>query len=161
MEFTIRRAAVTDLPALLELEQLFPGDRLDRRGFRHLLLRAHADLWVAVTDGVLLGSAVVLYRRNAPSARLYSLVVAPSARRRGVARRLVRALERASAKRGVRRIHLEVRCDNAAAIRLYPKLGYRPAGRLPRFYEDGQDALRFERVLPRNGSPSAQCDLAA
>jgi [ribosomal protein S18]-alanine N-acetyltransferase len=161
MHFTIRRAAATDLPALLALEQLFPGDRLDRRGFRYLLTRAHADLWVAAGEGMLLGNAVVLYRRNAPSARLYSLVVAPGARRQGVAHRLVRALERAAAERGVHRIHLEVRCDNTAAMRLYQKLGYQLSGRLPCFYEDGQDALRFERALPRDGSPNAPRDLAA
>ncbi len=151
MNFEIRRAAFRDLTALLALEASFPGDRLSRRGFRHLLRRANGDVWVAVDRDGLLGNAVVLYRRNAKSARLYSLVVAAAARGRGIARALLETAELAAAARRAQRLYLEVRCDNDAAIRLYQKLGYRLLGRLPRFYEDGQDALRFERRLDANG----------
>jgi ribosomal protein S18 acetylase RimI-like enzyme len=161
MDFTIRRAAAKDLSALLALEQLFPGDRLNRQNFRYLLTRAHADIWVAADVTALLGVAVVLYRRNAESARLYSLVVAENARRQGVARNLVQVAERGAAARALQYMHLEVRCDNAHAIRLYQKLGYRLLGRLSHFYEDGEDALRLERMLPLNGSPDAPRDLAA
>lgn len=161
MDFTIRRAGIADLPGLVALEELFPSDRLGVREFRHLLTRAHAEVWVAVDGTTLLGNVVILYRRGTPRARIYSLVVAASARRRGIARALVRAAENAAAARALRRVQLEVRCDNTAAIGLYCKIGYQPIGRLPRFYDDGQDALRLERVLPLKGSPDAPLNLAA
>lgn len=155
MTFAIRRADLGDLAALLALERNFPGDRLTRYGLRHLLTRAHADIWVAAHGDALLGNAVVLYRRNTTSARLYSLVVAPAARGRGIAHALVRTAESVAAARAVQRVYLEVRRDNAAALRLYQKLGYRLVAQLPRYYDDGQEALRFERLLPPNRSRAA------
>lgn len=161
MSLHIRRAGRADLAALVMLERSFPGDRLTRRGFRHLLTRAHADVWVAADGAELLGNAVVLYRTHTTSARLYSLVVAPVARGRGIARALVQAAEAAATARRVRRMFLEVRCDNAAAIRLYQKLGYRLMGQLPGFYEDGADGWRLENLLPIDGAPAGPRKLAA
>jgi [ribosomal protein S18]-alanine N-acetyltransferase len=40
-----------------------------------------------------------------------------------------------------------VRYDNAAAIALYEKLGYRQFDRYPGYYADGAEALRFEKTL--------------
>ena len=161
MNSTIRRAGLADLAALIALERCFPGDRLSARSFRHLLTHARADVWVAADASELLGNAVVLYRRHSTRGRLYSLVVAPSARGRGIARALVEAAETAAAAAGARHLYLEVRCDNAAAIGLYRKLGYHPVARLPRYYEDGQDAIRLERPLALNGSPARPRDSAA
>jgi hypothetical protein len=44
-------------------------------------------------------------------------------------------------------MRLEVRIDNVAAIGLYRALGYREIGRIPDYYADHTDALRFERAL--------------
>lgn len=152
MRFAIRRADVADVTGLVALEGLFPGDRLNEREFRHLLTAAHAEVWIAADGGLLLGNAAVLYRRKESSARLYSLVVAPTARRHGIARALIQTAESAATARAVQRMRLEVRRENSGAIHLYHKLGYRLVGMLPRFYEDGQDALRFEHLLPLNRS---------
>lgn len=147
MAFLIRRATLADLPALIGLERNFPGDRLGRNNFRHLLTRAHADVWVGVADGTPVANAVVLFRKNSTCARLYSLVVAPSTRGRGIAGALVRTLELAASARGCNRVRLEVRDDNAVAARLYTRLGYRFVRRVPAFYEDGHDALRLDGML--------------
>jgi ribosomal-protein-alanine N-acetyltransferase len=142
---TYRRGKPSDLDRLLELERDFPSDRLSRRSIRRFLARTNVDVWVGARSQQVIGNAVVLYRRDTAGARLYSLVVAPGARRYGVATGLIRAVEAAARRRGCDRVCLEVRIDNRAAIRLYEKLKYRIVRRLPRFYDDGQDALRFER----------------
>ncbi|MFL6622820.1 MAG: GNAT family N-acetyltransferase [Sulfurifustis sp.] len=142
-----RLANRTDLPALLELERSFPGDRLSRRSFEHLLNGAHADVWVCAAGERVIADAVVLYRRGTRSARLYSIVVAHEARGSGVASALLRTLEATARRRGCERVSLEVRTDNRAALALYEKRGYRVVRRIAGFYEDGQDALRLERVL--------------
>jgi ribosomal protein S18 acetylase RimI-like enzyme len=44
-------------------------------------------------------------------------------------------------------LRLEVRIDNAAAIGLYERSGYRRGKRLPHYYEDGADGWRYEKSL--------------
>lgn len=151
-----RRAAFSDLPALLELERAFPGDRLSRRSFVHLLNGAHADVWVCVAGGRVVADAVVLYRRGAHSARLYSIVVAREARGTGIASALMDTAEAAARKRGCERMSLEVRTDNRSARALYEKRGYREIRRISGFYDDGRDALRLERELAPVGRVSAR-----
>ncbi len=55
---------------------------------------------------------------------LYHLAVAVSARRRGVATRLVAEVERALLARGCPKINLQVRGDNLEVIAFYKHLGY-------------------------------------
>lgn len=153
MSFTIRHASTADLPALLALENSFTGDQLRREHFRHLLTHARADVWLCAATDESLGNAIVLYRAGSRRARLYSLVVAPWARGRGIARTLLETAKQAAAVRGCRSMTLEVRCDNVPAINLYRKLGYRFIEHLPRYYEDGQDGFRLECSLDTPVAP--------
>ncbi|MEM9969204.1 MAG: N-acetyltransferase [Pseudomonadota bacterium] len=54
------------------------------------------------------------------------LYVRPAVRGRGIAREALIALPRALTRGGLRAVHLEVRRDNAAAIRLYQRAGFAP-----------------------------------
>lgn len=144
----LRPARRADLPALLALEQrAFRGDRLSARQFRHHLGNPAAWFAVAGPPGAPLGMALVFFRRGSTVARLYSIVVAPAARGRGLGLRLLRAAEAAARQRGCRELRLEVRADNAAALGLYAGAGYRRLARLPRYYEDGGDGWRHARRL--------------
>ena len=80
-------------------------------------------------------------------ARLYSLAISAEARGRGVGEKLLVAAERDAARRGSARMRLEVRRDNAAAQRLYLRRGFRVIGERHAYYEDGYDALRYEKPL--------------
>lgn len=142
-----RPAVAADLPALVALEALFPGDRLSARSLRRLLRSPSAC--VRVMDGAegLVGAAVLLTRAGSRIGRIYSLVVAPSARGRGLARTLVATLEQEARRRGCVRMRLEVRADNAAARALYAALGYVERARLSAYYDDGGEGLRLEREL--------------
>jgi len=84
----------------------------------------------------------VLARAAAGEAEVLLVAVAPSARRRGIARRL---LDAALARSRARVAHLEVRASNAAAIALYERAGFVAVGRRPRYYDDGEDALTMRR----------------
>lgn len=146
----IRVARARDLEALLALEHSsFSGDRLSARSLRAHLGSPRAWLGVAVRGEALMGSALVFFRAGSACARLYSIAVARAARGMGVGLGLLRAAERAARARGARSLRLEVRCDNAAAIALYLREAYRPTGTRTRYYEDGADALRFEKALVR------------
>src|SRR5581483_4060300 len=78
---------------------------------------------------------------------LYSIAVAPHMGGRGLGAMLLKAAEDAALARDCRSIRLEVHETNAAAISRYRKSGYRQFGRHARYYEDGGDALRFEKRL--------------
>jgi ribosomal-protein-alanine acetyltransferase len=146
----LRRARRGDHAALLALEQrCFGGDRLSARQLHHHLHNPSAWLAVAERDGVVLGDALLLFRAGSDVARLYSIAVAPQARGTGVGARLLRAAEAAARARGCRRLRLEVRADNVAAIALYEARGYRRFGRRPGYYDDGADAWRYQCELGR------------
>lgn len=141
----VRRARSADLQALLHLEALFPSDAMSRRSLRRFIDNSSAVFLVAVdgADGPIVGNLLLLTRRDRDSARLYSIVVDLAARGRGIAQQLIEAAHRQARQRGCRRVVLEVRCDNAAALALYQRLGYRAVEMLPAYYEDGADGTRL------------------
>jgi ribosomal protein S18 acetylase RimI-like enzyme len=145
----VRAAARGDLDALLALEhRVFATDRLTRRSLRRFLAAPNAAVLVAEDHpGHLAGTAIVLFRPRSAIARLYSIAVAPHMGGRGVGPMLLAAAEAAAAARDCRTIRLEVHVTNHAAISRYRKSGYREFGRVSGYYEDGGDALRFEKPL--------------
>jgi ribosomal protein S18 acetylase RimI-like enzyme len=144
----VRAATSDDLAALVELEQrVFATDRLSRRSLQRLLKSPAATVLVAQENAHLVGTAIVLFRRGSMVARLYSIAVAPHASGRGIAPLLLQAAETAALARHCHSMRLEVHTTNHAAISRYRKSGYREFGRLRSYYEDGGDALRFEKRL--------------
>lgn len=146
---TLRPARANDLDALCRLElACFEGDFFSRRQLRHLLTRAHASTWVAVTeDDALIGYGTLLFRRDSSSARLYSFGVHPQARGAGVGWRLLETLEREAKERDIDKMILEVRADNRAAMRLYRRTGYLPRRWLEDYYDDGCAAWQMDKLL--------------
>src|SRR5688572_8618306 len=116
----LRDARPSDLADLGELEvEGFPTDRLSRRSMRRLLNVPSARLRVMAADARLAGYHLTLFRQGSRVARLYSLVVAPEERGKGAAEALLADAEAIAARRGARSLRLEVRHDNARAIRFY------------------------------------------
>jgi [ribosomal protein S18]-alanine N-acetyltransferase len=151
-QIAIRPGIPADLPSLAAIEnEAFASDRLSQRALaRHLRSRTALVLVAAAAAGTVVGYALLLFRREATVARLYSLAVDPAARGRGLARRLIAAAEEAASSRGARVLRLEVGVDNAPAIRLYEELGYRCFARTAGYYEDRADALRYQKPLARS-----------
>jgi len=144
----IRAATLDDARAILELESLFPSDRMSARSVRRFIASSSARVWVAVRGkDLVLGNLVLLLRAGSRAARIYSVVVDPRARGLGLGHRLVQAAERHAAKAGRTQVSLEVRADNVAARALYDRRGYVVERELPKFYDDGADGLRLVRVL--------------
>jgi ribosomal protein S18 acetylase RimI-like enzyme len=159
----VRKAERGDVDALAALEhRVFATDRLSRRSLQRFLKSPTADVLVAQDDSAiaetaLVGNAIVLFRPRSVIARLYSIAVAPPMGSRGVGAMLLAAAEAAALARGCRAIRLEVHVTNHAAIARYRKSGYREFTRLRKYYEDGGDALRFEKrldlPLPKTAPP--------
>jgi ribosomal protein S18 acetylase RimI-like enzyme len=144
----LREATLDDLDALLRLEeQGFATDRLSRRSFRRFLSSDTDHLLVAETDSGVSGYILLLKRRGTRLARLYSICVDAGARGRGIAEQLILAGEDAVRAAACAYVRLEVRRDNPGAIHLYRKLGYRLFDTIEDYYEDGEQALRFEKRI--------------
>lgn len=148
MPARLRRAIPADLDSLVALEaSSFDHDRVSRAQFRRHIASASAEVLVAEELGQVHGGALLFFRRGAKKARLYSIAVAHVARGHGLGAALLNAAERDARDRGCTAMQLEVRTDNAAAIALYEKHGYRRRQRVPGFYENGMDAWRYEKQL--------------
>lgn len=165
--FSFRPARPEDLDALVDLEQrCFDGDRLSRRSFRHWIRQAHSGLIVAHglsdeagAEGALAGYALVILQRGTRMARLYSIAADPACRGKGLGEQLMNAAERYAHREKRLYLRLEVRRDNQAAIRLYERLGYRLFAETPDYYEDHQDALRFQKRLHYKPENPARLDI--
>jgi GNAT superfamily N-acetyltransferase len=79
---------------------------------------------VAIVDDVIVGCAG-LRLRPAGVAELTRVFLAPEARGRGVAARLVGELEDHARRRGIATVRMDTRRDLVEARRLYARLGYR------------------------------------
>ncbi len=144
----IRAARSDDLNAIERLEMAaFTHDQLPRDSLRYYIGAPTVVLLVAECDDVVCGYALVAFHRRSIVARLYSIAVAAAYGGRGIGRELMAACEAAARLRDAHWLRLEVRPDNEAAIQLYGRLGYREFARIEEFYEDGTDALRFEKPL--------------
>ena len=145
----VRTAEPGDIDALMELEhRVFTTDRLSRRSLQRFLKSPTAEVLVAEGEGGhLAGTAIVLFRPRSAVARLYSIAVAPHMGGRGVGPMLLAAAEATAIARECGSIRLEVHETNHAAIGRYRKSGYREFGRHTSYYENGGDALRFEKRL--------------
>jgi [ribosomal protein S18]-alanine N-acetyltransferase len=139
-----------DLDALLALEHAsFDHDRISRAQFRRHIAGDSASVLVIGPPGDIAAAAVTFHRRNSRCARLYSLAVAETARGRGYGAALLVAAETEAVRRGCTSMQLEVHSENAAAIALYERHGYRRIARLPGFYENGADAWRYAKSLTK------------
>ena len=80
---------------------------------------------------------------------LYWLVIAASARGRGLGRDLLAATEAELRARGCRTIRVETSSleGQGGAARFYERTGYRRVGVIPDFYRPGDDLITFAKAL--------------
>ena len=103
------------------------------------------SLWLVARDAA--GLLGYVGSQSVPDeADMMNLAVRPDARRQGVAQALLRALEAALRKNGIRSLTLEVRAGNAPAIRLYTQAGFRQVGLRKNYYfHPKEDALILKK----------------
>lgn len=131
-----------DIPALVDLEEiLFPGDApwswemfaSELEAGNHYVVHRDDD---GVIDGYA-GLAII-----GDEAEVHTIGVRPDAQGSGLGRRLLQQLLSAA---GDRRLLLEVRTDNVAAIALYTSEGFTTLGVRRRYYFSGADAYTMAR----------------
>lgn len=145
---TLRDVHWTDIEQLARLErELFADDAWSQQTWwAELAGRPRRDYVAEVEGAEVRGYAGLDHGGDV--ADVMTIAVAPSARGRGLGRRLLDELEtRARAGRAAS-VMLEVRADNAAAIGLYDRAGYTVVSIRRRYYQPGDvDALVMRKIL--------------
>jgi ribosomal-protein-alanine acetyltransferase len=149
MEVIIETATVKLLDKLFDIEkQSFQQEAFTKKQIAYLLTDYNAISLVARVNGEPVGFAIG--RMNVEREKLYghilTLETLPSHRRMGIAEKLLENLETLFGEKGATESRLEVRENNTAAISLYRKLGYRPVGKLKKYYGDTH-GLYLKKVL--------------
>jgi [ribosomal protein S18]-alanine N-acetyltransferase len=153
MNVTIRRMAVDDISAVVDLDQKSFSLPWPERSFRFELTDNPASrCWVAELDGKVVGMIVIWLIVD--EAHVATIATDPEYRRQGIGRRLLAHALRRLITDGARSSFLEVRESNVAAQDMYRKFGYEVTGRRRRYYRDNDedailmtlDSLNAERL---------------
>ena len=84
----------------------------------------------------------------AGEAELLRIAVDPAHRGGGLGRTLLEACQGDLLREGMAHLFLEVRASNVSAISLYRVCGWKPCGRRPGYYPDGEDAVLYQHLAP-------------
>lgn len=100
----------------------------DREALAAIVENPHSVLFLALDDGVIVGSLTLAFYRipTGVKAWIEDVVVDDSARGKGVGDALNRAALVEAAERGAKNVSLTSRSSREAANRLYQRLGFEP-----------------------------------
>ena len=102
-----------------------------------------------ITNGRAL-TGFILSRMAAGEAEILSVAVAPARRGKGLARILLSHHLRRLAGLGIRAVFLEVGKDNAPALSLYRRSGFKEVGQRPGYYQHDKKGAVAALVLRRD-----------
>jgi ribosomal-protein-alanine acetyltransferase len=149
MEIKVEDASIRFLDRYYEIEkQCFQREAFTKQQIAFLLTDYNAVGLAARVNGEIAGFVIgrIDIVRNMPFGHILTVDIAPSYRRRGIAQKLLREIEAIFKEKGVKECRLEVREDNAAALNLYQKLGYKKVGKLEKYYGDAH-GLYLKKAL--------------
>ena len=135
----IRLHALEESPSAFTASHADEKSRAREEVAMRLAASSGSFVLAAWSDGQLVGTVGFVRSSGAKidhRGYLWGVYVLPAFRGRGIGKELIsRALQRAAAMPGLRRVHLSVTTTNAAALRVYESLGF------TRYGEDAE-ALR-------------------
>jgi [ribosomal protein S18]-alanine N-acetyltransferase len=144
---SIRGMRWWDIEPVMVLERELFGDEAwsDTMFWNELSERASRHYLVAESEGDLVGYAgLCAYPPN--ESYVQTIAVAPVHQGNGLGARLLTMLIDESARRGCKRLDLEVRADNAVALGLYERHGFKQIGLRRHYYQpSGVDAVVMRR----------------
>ena len=143
MSFLIRKAALSDLNAALQLDrEAFGVDAWTLLDYMGVFSIRGIKKFTAVEDGQFAGFAAMEFDSQKRAACLMTLAVRPEFRKRGIGAAMLHTCEEAFPEKNY---YLNVDEANEAAIRLYEREGYRQTGTEPGYYLNGHNAIIMEK----------------
>jgi [ribosomal protein S18]-alanine N-acetyltransferase len=148
----IRPATVADIPFIINLERRSPtAGHWTEQQYRQAFQPDGATRLVLIAQDNSETSPLgfLVARHLAPDWELENIVIAPTARRMGLGKRLLDALLAAAKKTNSKSVFLEVHESNAAARTLYETAGFAQSGRRKSYYTNPpEDAILYRLTLP-------------
>ncbi|MFN3700751.1 MAG: GNAT family N-acetyltransferase [Alphaproteobacteria bacterium] len=148
-KMTIRRADLSDIDQLCHIENQVFDERLyhqtPRRQIRYQLSSKTVEIWIAYSNGQILGAMSLFFKRNSQFCRLYSIAVLPEYQGGEIGKKLFEFAEIRAAKKKLKGMMLEIRSDNTRHLERYKKLGYEEIYRVPDYYPDGMPCIKLKK----------------
>jgi ribosomal-protein-alanine N-acetyltransferase len=136
----IRAGAAADIPVFARLHAAAFDEPWDEKALSELLAMPGAFALMASSEShglPLQNLGFLLCREAGGEAEILTVAVAPEARGRGLGRLLMEAAAARTVALGGHALFLEVAADNAPALALYGKCGFRTVGLRPGYYARG------------------------
>jgi ribosomal-protein-alanine acetyltransferase len=146
----IRSATLADIPSILQLErQSATAGHWTEEQYRQAFQRDGATRIVLVgAEDSTSPAGFLVAQHVALEWELENIVVASTARRKGLGKRLLNELLAAAKKTNSTAVFLEVRESNAAARTLYEKTGFEQSGRRKSYHTNpSEDAILYRLSL--------------
>ena len=151
MKLRVKSASVTDLQRLYEIEkECFSSEAFSMEQLAFLLENPSSISLIALADKEIVGFIIGIVREGLKTenvGHVFTLDVAEKYRRKGIALRLLKELEKKFKEKNVKESILEVKLDNEAAKKLYKKFGYKEILCLKDYYGKGVHGLRLRKIL--------------
>jgi [ribosomal protein S18]-alanine N-acetyltransferase len=147
----VRAAQPGEAAAIAAIHRELFDPPWERDGLRRLLELTAVRAFVAEAGPAQMLAGFILGRLAAEEAEILSIGVAPAWQRRGLGGQLAVELTASLVRSGVERLFLEVAADNAPALALYFRQGFRSVARRKGYYErrdePAADALVLAKTL--------------
>jgi ribosomal-protein-alanine N-acetyltransferase len=153
LAYLVRKATVQDAAEMIRLERQCPTTThwTEQQYLDLLAARRESPTRLALAaqeDGSSVLAGFLVARHSPPEWELENIVVAPEVRRTGIGKKLMDTLLVQARQTNSNAILLEVRESNAAARRLYEKLGFSETGRRKGYYTNpSEDAVLYSKIL--------------
>lgn len=143
-QVTVRVMENEDIAAVSDLEQEIFSRPWSKKGFMDALLSENTLFAVAKSQQKIVGYCGMYLALD--EGEITNVAVSGTSRRKGIGGAMLEFLLEQAEKKGIKKIALEVRLSNQAAIRLYEKFGFEMKGIRRAFYqkprEDGFIMIR-------------------
>ncbi len=141
----IREFKPKDLLQVFEIERVSFKDPYSPLLLLDLYYMHKRTFLVAEKNGRIVGYIIarIVYDRG----HIIAIAVHPKYRRCGIGTALMEKIFDIFKEYGIKKVWLEVRVSNSAAIKFYKKLGFYETKIIKHYYRDGEDALVLEKIL--------------
>jgi ribosomal-protein-alanine N-acetyltransferase len=142
-EIMIRIASQDDFPVLKKIIDDTPTDW--SAAVLSNCFSADYFIWVILDNNQAMGFIVV--RVNHDDWEIMQIVIDRKCQRKGLANQLLGHVVIEAQKKQIRKLQLEVRLSNHAAICLYKKVGFDQVGLRKKYYANGEDAVLMDLLI--------------
>lgn len=132
--FEIREMTFDDIDEVVSIEKENFSVPWNENGFFSFMIREGTVFLAAESEGRIAGYGGMV--TAADEGDITNVSVASDCRRQGIAEAIVERLIAEGMAMNLKKIFLEVRVSNSAAIALYDKCGFKPVGCRKNYYED-------------------------